>query len=257
MIHMLRLFVILAALLLPCAVSSAPTLVLYVATDGSDTNDCMEESPCLTIQHAVDLVPDGGLAQIYIGPGVYTAGANVTYYKVINFRGGDGSGCYPPHYVIRVPGGQTAFWIQDHAIGTMSCLYIESDGAGATGIATRQFAIGDLYYVWFGPMPGGANVLVNEMSRLSYLEGIQVLGAASHHLMVTTHSSVHIGGTVYVANGMTFAHFAYAAQLGIIDASGATLSGGLATNGFGQCNDASSLVYPPAGGFPGNLGAGC
>jgi len=57
--------------------------------------------------------------------------------------------------------------IQDHAILTISCMTLAGYANGSVGFASRQFAIGDVYYIDFGQFRGGHVVVANETSKVN------------------------------------------------------------------------------------------
>jgi hypothetical protein len=72
------------------ATSSAAT-VLYVATaahGGNDANPCTQASPCLTVQHAVDLSGPGGIVRV--GVGTFPTQLNLTGSSVTIVGAGQG-----------------------------------------------------------------------------------------------------------------------------------------------------------------------
>jgi hypothetical protein len=238
-----------------CTAAYAPS-PWYVAINGTDTGNgiCSQSQPCQTIQHAVDLARPSGGGVVNIGPGTFPVGGHVYYYQVVTFQGNNGGACDPSATVISVGNNTTAFNFEDHAIASLSCLTISSNGNGSTGVATRQFTIADLYRVTFGPMIGGFHVAVNEMSKLNYLDGIYIAGSATAHAYVTGMSTMLFGGaTNQVALGLSFSNFAIVVTKSLLNGSGGSLSWNQ-TTGHSYCVDAPSTLYLPTGGFPGNLG---
>lgn len=244
-----------ALVLLLALVSPAAAINLYVSPSGSDSNNCRSATmPCATMQHAVDLVPQGGIANIFLAPGTYYQGVNAHYYRFLNFYGNNGIGCDPTKTVVQVGNGTTAFWAQDHVIMGVNCVTIQSNGISSIGVGARQFSIVDLFYTWFGNFVSGIHISANEMSKINTIEGIQALGSASSHVSATGMSTVHLGGTIYVAPGLAFNNFTQAYLKSLLDGSAVSMNVPYPPYGYSQCNDASSTLYPPAGGFPGNLG---
>jgi hypothetical protein len=230
----------------------------YVTTDGSDSRDCLTlSSSCRSIQHAVDLAPNAEYSTVIIGPGTWNVGGHVFYYKVVSFVGNSGGGCDPTQTIITLFGGDAAFTFEDHAIGTISCLTINSVGSASVGVITRQLTIADLYYVSFGPMAGGVHVSVNELSKLSYLGGVRVTGSAASHIVVSDGSAVMMAGTTQVDAGLSFGTFGVVANKSLLNGSGGTMSNGSPIYGYSRCADASSMLIEPMNGFPGENGPSC
>jgi hypothetical protein len=252
----MRLFwFLLFALVATAAHAGGP---FYVTTGGSDTNDCLTpSSSCRSIQHAVDLTPNAEASRVIIGPGTWNIGGHVFYYKVVSFVGNSGGDCDPTQTIITLFGGDTAFTFEDHAIGTISCLTINSVGSTSVGVITRQFTIADLYYVSFGPMAGGVHVSVNELSKLSYLGGGHVTGSATNHIVVSDGSVVMMAGTTQVDAGLSFDTFGVVVNKSLLNGSGGTMSNGLPIHGHSLCADASSMLIEPKNGFPGENGPRC
>src|SRR5262245_9810228 len=133
---------------------AGPTL--YVDPAGDDRNDCLTAAaPCATIQRAVDQITPApgqitGMGTVMLARGTYSAGATITYHKVVTFIGDCDD---PSRVVVRPQGGGAGFMAQDHAIAGINCVTIEAADPGTRGVKTRQFAIIDIQKVRFGPMP--------------------------------------------------------------------------------------------------------
>jgi hypothetical protein len=80
------------------------------------------------------------------------------------------------------------FQAQDHAILGIKCPTLAGSAACNIGLATRQYAIADLYNVNFTQFPNGVGIKVAENSKVSVFSP-SILGTpASGRLSVTIHS---------------------------------------------------------------------
>jgi hypothetical protein len=124
----------------------AQQTAFYVAPGGLGANDCLTlASACSSAQQAANLCPTGKPCDLLIAAGAYHEKVSVTYYKQVNFRGD----CSKPHAVLfddfegETPVAGPIFWIQDQAIGTVSCVGLKGYAKGTIGISSRQGAIVD------------------------------------------------------------------------------------------------------------------
>jgi hypothetical protein len=92
--NMGRIFV-LAGLFLMGSALPASAATLFVSKTGSDSNQCIQGQPCLTITRASSLASAGDIVQV--SPGTYSERVTLTRSGASNakitFRGHDGSGC--------------------------------------------------------------------------------------------------------------------------------------------------------------------
>jgi hypothetical protein len=82
------------------------------------------------------------ICNIRLQPGIYLDPAvNIYYHRTISFRGN----CSAPNAVIfrATKPGTKLIWIQDHAIGMVACLTMDSESTGTIGIAGRQHIIAE------------------------------------------------------------------------------------------------------------------
>jgi hypothetical protein len=149
----------------------------YVAPSGNDGNDCLAPiSPCLTIQHAVDLAPRAGdKSTIILAPGNYGAGADVANSKFVNITGD----CNNRYAATVSPISEgTAFLAQDFSTLGLMCLTII--GNGGKDISTRQFAIADYSQITFrGSM--SVQVSAEEKSKINCIGTAEIDGNARYH----------------------------------------------------------------------------
>ncbi len=207
--------------------------VLFVSPSGDDALSCTSPAQaCRTLQRAVGLAPFAQVTTIYLAAGTYTEGANVYYYRFVNFIGN----CDDPSAVrISVPGGQAAFWAQDHVIMAVSCMTVQSSGSGSAGIASRQYAIVDYYKVRFGAFANGFHVAAYESSRQNCQGEITIVGDAFGHANAHGQSFVSLACSMSLPSPRSFAYFVVSNQLSMINAVGAQITGdGVAGTAGGQ-----------------------
>jgi hypothetical protein len=248
-----------AILFLSTVTAAAQTYFVAPTPSGSDRNDCLGPSTaCATFQRAVDLCPR--TCQILPAPGVYSQKTNVFYYKVISISGplNEDGNCIDRSAVVvddRINDrGQAAlFWVQDHAILTISCMTLAAYANGSVGFALRQFAIGDINHVNFGQFRGSHAVMANEESKGNILSP-GIYGDAIRFATASDLSQVHLGGTIRVADGLTFeVAFVSAVSNSLILFRPSKVMGGEAMSGASyQCNDATikTSVILPGGDTP-------
>ena len=243
-----QLQALIALLVLSSGAAAAETYYVAPAPSGSDANDCLSPSKaCATFQRAVNLCPLGGWCNILPAPGVYSQKTRVYYYKALAIFGrlDEKGNCVDRGAVVvddRINGvGQAdaIFWVQDHAILTISCMTLAAYAKGSTGFAARQFAIGDVDYVDFGQFPSGTGVAANETSKISiYSPG--VYGDAVRFAVASDLSQITIGGTIRIGGGLTFdVAFLSAISNSIVSFNASTIVGGEGMSGASyQCVDA-------------------
>jgi hypothetical protein len=218
----------------------------YVSPSGSDSNDCLSAgAPCLTLQHAADLATGGagsysGGGTIYLANGTYSSGANVTYYKSVNFIGNSGD---PTAVVVSTPGA-VAFTAQDHAIVSMRDFTIS--GVNGIALSSRQFAIMDYQNMHFGSM--SIHISANEMSKINCGGTVSIAGSAIYHLAVNGQSMIDAGCPTTIYPGVSFYSFAWAVGRSQINAGAATFSG--TNSGLKYVNDSSLITG--GNNFPGS-----
>jgi hypothetical protein len=168
----------------------------WVAKNGNDSNGCTSAtSPCLTVQGAIGKVSQGSIAAIWIGPGRYDDPINIYYYRAIAISG-DCTNRASTVLSRTTPG--VIVWVQDHSIGSVSCLTLESGGSGVAGIATRQFGILDYGQLRFGAMPGGTHVAATDMSKVNCGNENEIAGGATAHVSAGDLSSFYLPCTINV-----------------------------------------------------------
>jgi len=131
--------------------------------------------------------------------------------------------------------------VQDHAILTISCLTLVAHARGSTGFAARQFAIGDVADVDFRQFSGGTGVAAYETSKIN-VSSPGVYGNASRFASAMDLSQITIGGTIRIADGLTFDVAFLSALFGsIVSVFPTAIEGGKAVSGASyQC--ASAIV---------------
>lgn len=171
-------------------------LILFVSPSGSDSNNCTTSlSPCLTIEHAIDLSPFGAQTTINLAHGTYTTltGHNIYYYRTVNITGDCGA---PSQVVIQTAGnGLTAFFVQDFALSQIVCVTFGTNGTGNTVLTARQKAIVDLN-----------NVIISTSGGSSWSGGT---------VINSDNSSANMGGTITLGNGISLAVFGSAGNVGL------------------------------------------
>lgn len=212
----------------------------FVAPTGNDGADCLSvATPCLTLQHVVDIAPNAQASGITLADGAY-ASVSVQYYKIIGFFGN----CADPSLVSI--GGTTAVTGQDHAVVTISCLTLASS---SVGLYARQFAIADANNIRYGPMVIG--VSASETSKINVC-GATLLGNITYPFAAGYGSTVFLGCSVAIPGPITVGAFAYAVIQSILNAGGATFTGLGNVTGLAYINDNSTIIRPP-GGFLGSV----
>ena len=226
---------------------------LHVSTGGNDNNNCASTStPCLTIQGAADKVAYATLIDISVAPGIYSAGANVYYWRGLNIHGplSNGACTDPTQVIIDLPSSTVAFQVQDNVILGVSCMTIRgASGASAvSAFAVRQGAILDFLNMRFGALPGGSIVSLSDRGMASCAGNVWIDG------------SLVVAGNVYnstlnwacfttIAAGLGMTHFFSGAGWAIINAQNAvfTVTGGGAMTGRQWWLEAAGLYRSSAG----------
>jgi hypothetical protein len=242
-------------ILLVLALAGAPAqgqIAFFVAApDGTDNGECTEH-PC-SPQGAVNAC-SSGICNIRLQPGVYLDPAvNIYYHRTISLSGD----CDAPGAVIfrNTKPGTALVSVQDHAIGTVSCLAMESESTGTVGISGRQHTIVDYDRVIFGPMAGGTHVGVTESSIASCIGPVWITGDAHFHAAAVYQSKLNLNCSITLMEPRAFDYFVNAAAFSVIDAQNAEFLGPAAT-GVG-CNSRNAIVELPAQAFPGSEPGNC
>ena len=257
-----QLRAVVALLVLSTVKAAATTYHVAPAPSGSDANDCLSPlKACATFQRAVDLCPTGAHCSIVPAPGTYSQKTNIFYYKVISVSGprDKNENCIDRGAVVvddRINGAGQAgpiFFVQDHAILTISCMTLDAYANGSVGFETRQFAIGDVNYVDFRQFRGGQGIVANETSKVN-VHSPGIYGDASRFAMAADLSQVTIGGTIRIGDGLTFeVAFLSALSNSIVLVYPSTIVGGETMSGASyQCGDAiiKKNVILPGGDAP-------
>jgi len=262
-----------AAFLLPRDASARTELAadtsFYVATSGSDANDCLASStPCLTIQHVLTTLQNkydlaGYKATVSVG---CTGGA--TYATPININGifpgqttldsvsliGDVN--TPANCLISIPSS-----VSENAISL----------AGGARMLVKGFALQTTRYGLFAD-DGGTRIEFSNMEfRSAYIHMLAHVGGriiAIGNYSITGGGNYHMDAagvgaqvvilpniTVSIFNTPSFATFALAIEGGLIDAAAVTFTGSGAT-GARYAAEQFGLIATSSGNpnyFPGDL----
>jgi hypothetical protein len=227
----------------------ANAITTFVSPSGNDSNDCRDAAtPCLTIQAAVNKTGDSTRASsgIYIADGTYTAGADVSHFKHINFLGN----CKNPGAVLITKTGGYVFSAQDHATMTFNCLRI--DATNGIAIYARQFSIADYTNVIFGPAE--SHVLAGELSKINCANAT-IAGSATYHVRAEGGSSISIACPMKINAGVSMLAFVKAGHYSIVIISGANITGNL-KSGAQYFNNGARIIYgatPKLGTASGNV----
>jgi hypothetical protein len=224
------------------------------APNGDDNGECTDARPC-SPQGAVKACPMGAICSIALKPGLYLdPEVNIYYHRTISFTGN----CNDPNAIIfRTTKPSTALvWIQDHAIGTVSCLAMDSESTGTIGVSGRQHIIADYGRVIFGAMYDGIHVATTEFSIASCIDAVWITGDAAIHAAPSDHSKLNLGCSIKLSEPRAFIYFVRAAAFSIIDAQLARFGSSCRNWGIG-CNSSNAIVYLPEQGFPGSQPGNC
>jgi len=241
----------LAFLTLPLfAPSPAAAQAYFSVSPNGNGSECVSASPCaLHTAIAGCYAQAVNVCDLQLSDGVYPdPGVNIYYYRNIRLTGN----CYAPQNVIlrAMTPNTTLVWIQDHAIGVVRCLTLDTYVGGTFGIAGRQHIIADWDTIMFRAMPGGAHVALNEFSIGSCLGQNWVLGGGIAHITAANSSKANIGCSIYFGPSVGFSYFVDVSRFSIVDAGLATFSG--APVGGTICNAQQyAITTAPARGWPG------
>jgi hypothetical protein len=233
-------------------VGPAQGIDFVAAPDGDDNLECTEARPC-SPQGAVNACPDGNICNIKLQPGIYLDPAvNITYHRLISLMGD----CNDANAVIlrSTKPGTVLVWVQDHAIGTVSCVEMDSESSGTIGISARQHTIVDYDRVIFGAMRGGMHVAMTQFSIANCSESVWIKGDAQMHVRATYNSQLNLGCSITLTEPRAFTYFVSAQAFSIIDAQNAKFFG--SATGVG-CYSWNAIVHLPAQGFPGSEPGNC
>jgi hypothetical protein len=211
------------------------TAYYWVENSGNDSNDCVtvlpnvpSQSPCLTIQAAINKIPSYRRAVINVGPGIYHERLNIVGYMrpFVSISGphdADGTTCINPRQVVINAGGGQALWIQDHATVVLECLAIDQ---AAVGVSGRQHIIADLANIVFGDV--GVPIAMTEFSIASCGNRPLSLTASGSVFAFVEQSRLNIGCQINIADGVNFSHFFEARSYSRINTTGARFNGNIA-----------------------------
>src|SRR5262249_881876 len=172
-----------------CVQAKAQTNTFYVSSStGVDTGDCRTR-PCRTCQYALRQTPGGQISNVIFSAGYYfdddpnaDAICNVHYHRTVSLTGD----CSQPGTAVflMTRAGTTAFWIQDHAIGVVEWLKIESLSTGNIGIAGRQRSTVDYGDITFGVLTNGQHIAGGEFTTMNCTRSVVIAGDAAIHASI-------------------------------------------------------------------------
>jgi hypothetical protein len=152
------------------------------------------------------------------------------------------------------------FFAQDHSILTISCMSLTASGEGSIGFAARQFSIGDVNDVRFGTFVAGSGVSATETSKIN-VHNPEIGGGASRFASATDLSQLSIGGTIALADNLTFeVAFVSSVYYSVISVYPLAITGGKALLGASyQCVDSiiNRNTSLPGGDVPYSGNADC
>jgi hypothetical protein len=247
---------------------AGPRYYVAPAPIGNDQNDCSTPSrACTTFQRAVDLCPFAQYCNISAAPGVYSQRTNVFYYKAISIWGplNNKGECANNRTVVIDDRIDTAkpgaiFFAQDHSILTIACMTLKAYAEGSLGFGARQFSIGDVNDISFGTFVAGTGLAATETSKIN-VHNPEIGGSASRFAVATDLSQVSIGGTIALADDLTFdVAFVSSIYNSVVSVYPLAITGGKALSGASyQCVD--SIVKRntslPGGDIPYAANADC
>jgi len=203
----------------------------YVSPNGNDSNPGTATEPFLTIQRAVDEVPNGGIGNITLEPGTYDENVNCTYHKVYQINGnGNKDNIVVNGY----------FWAQDNVILTLQNMSFK-------GVKSRQFAILDYFNVNFLDNTGDFHVAANEMSKINNLGNVHILGNAAGHMIAGHNSVILSSASITVPQPINLSYFAVSSrgsiiELGTVYTTGIYGMGMLGITGQRYAIDSTSII---------------
>ena len=233
-----------------CSTGPSTTgISLYVATTGSDSNNCTDvAAPCLTISHAIEVCFIGWQCTINLAAGTYTTttGYNIFYHRTVNIVGN----CSDHTAVtVNLAGNSlTLFTVQDFAISQMGCFTVTTNGTGNTIAVARQFAIVDFDSVIIASNFTSGVMLASNNASMNCGGTVQVTAAIPAFAAWVIASNVGLLTfvcSVTITNAGSTGLFFTASGKSKILATTATFAGNLGTAG-GQCYIADSTLDRPA-----------
>jgi len=239
---------ILASLLFAPVVALAQTLT-YVATTGSDSNNCLSQAnACLTPSKGLEAAGSYGILYISAGS-YYWVNLNLSHSKFVTVIGD----CNNTSAVALFTSGSGAVaTVQDHATLTLQCLKLGTVSNGSVGIYARQFSIADWKDVVFGHFPLGVHVALSEMSKGNCIGNIGITGDAQAHLLVSGGSYGSLSCAMAFSGSPTIAYFISAGGLSQVLANASTFSGSATITSAYSIN--TSLLTKGSVTIPGGAG---
>jgi hypothetical protein len=174
---------------------------------------------------------------------------DIYYHRTISLTGN----CNDPNAVTfrATKPGTALVWTQDHAIGIVSCLAMDSESTGTIGVSGRQHIIADYGRVIFGPMYDGTHE--SSVSPAALMR----FGSQAMQPSMPQRQILQAEPRLFnqLSEPRVFIYFASAAAFSIVDVQLARF-GWSAANGVG-CNSSNAIVHLPEQGFPGSQPGNC
>ena len=238
-------------------VSAQPSANFYAAPETTDNPECSLQRPCSPqgafracrsqlIENCVISLTDG----LYDDPEI-----NIYYYRMVQLTGN----CSNPNAVVlrATKDDATLIWIQDHAIGIIECMTLDSTAKGTIAIAGRQHVIIDYKNIVFGETNGGHHLSIMEYSIASCVGPNTISGGAHIHAGVSDMSKLNMSCQWHLAAPAHFNYFYNAVDFSKIDAGRATYTGDVAESTGTKCNASNSSIYVQVSALPGNRDGNC
>jgi gas vesicle protein len=238
-------------------VSAQPSANFYAAPETIDNPECSLQRPCSPqgafracrsqlIENCVISLTDG----VYDDPEI-----NIYYYRLVQLTGN----CSNPNAVVlrATKDNTTLIWIQDHAIGIIECMTLDSTAKGTIAIAGRQHVIIDYKDIVFGETNGGHHLSMTEYSIASCVGRNTISGGAHIHAGVSDMSKLNMSCQWHLSAPAHFNYFYSAVDFSKIDAGRATYTGDVAESTGTKCNASNSSIDVQVSALPGDRDGKC
>jgi hypothetical protein len=238
-------------------VSAQPSANFYAAPETTDNPECSLQRPCSPqgalracrsqpIEQCVISLTDG----LYDDPEI-----NIYYHRLVKLTGN----CSNPNAVVlrATKHDTTLVWIQDHAIGIIECMTLDSTAKGTIAIAGRQHVIIDYRDIVFGDTNGGHHLSMTEHSIANCVGPNTISGGAHIHAGVSDMSNLIMNCHWHLSAPAHFDYFYNAVDFSKIDAGRATYTGDVAESTGTKCNASNSSIDVQVSALPGNRDGNC
>lgn len=250
---------------------------LYVATTGSDSNTCLNGSPCLTLQHAINVALSSYDLQaasltINLAAGTYTAGGAI--YAPL--AGGANSGSLEVLKIVGAGSASTTLGVTNCSSGNggnglfasggaavaLSGMTISTTCSGETDVFASNGAIITLDTDLKLGAAGFAYAIASTNSQLLVLGSITVTGNTTNGFEASTGSSIlFFGGTLTISGSPTITQLLTAIDnstivIGTSVAFSGTFTGSRYSVAFGGIIDTEQNTSILPGSNLGIIGAG-